>query len=108
LLQGEHHESRRHLAVEVMTCALDYWTQCTGLSKADLATQSKLWKTYTNQDGWERTQTLDRYLAIATFPQRPAWVKVFKTAEFALAAGTVDSALRARLEVLLTRLRVQK
>jgi len=108
LLQGEHHESRRHLAVEVMTCALDYWTQCTGLSKADLATQSGLWKTYTNQDGWERTQTLDRYLSIDTFPQRPAWVKVFKTAEYVLAAGKVDSALRARLEVLLTRLRVQK
>jgi two-component system sensor histidine kinase ChiS len=108
LLQGEPHESRRHLAVEVMTCALDYWTQCTGLSKADLAAQSTLWKTYTNRDGWERTQTLDRYLTIATFPQRPAWVKVFKTAEYVLAAGTVDSALRARLEVLLTRLRVQK
>ncbi|MFZ7127525.1 MAG: ATP-binding protein [Desulfobacterales bacterium] len=108
LLQGERHQTRRHLAVEVMTCALDYWTQCTGLSKADLATQSKLWKTYTNQDGWERTQTLDRYLAIESFPQRPAWLKIFKTAEYVLAAGTVDSALRARLEALLTRLRVRK
>ncbi len=108
LLHGESHASRRHLAAEVMSCALEYWTQCTGLSKADLAHRSKLWKTYTNLDGWERTQTLDRYLDIATFPLRPAWIRVFKTAEFVLANGTIESALRARLEVLLTRLRVQK
>jgi two-component system, sensor histidine kinase ChiS len=108
LLQGKDHESRRHLGAEVMNSTLDYWIQCTGLSKADMASQSKLWKTYTNQDGWERTQTLDRYLDIETFPQRPAWAKVLKTAEFVLANGTVDSPLRSRLEVLLTQLRVQK
>ncbi len=108
LLRGESHESRRHLAAEVMTCALDYWIQCTGLSKKDLAHQSRLWKTYTNQDGWERTQTLDRYLDIETFPLRPAWSKVLKTAEFVLANGKVESVLRSRLEVLLTRLRVRK
>ncbi len=108
LLDGEDFESRRHLAVEVMNCSLDYWTQCTGLSKAELARQSKLWKTYANMDGWERTQTLDRYLKIDTFPQRPVWIKVLKTGEFVLANGNVPSPLRARLEVLLARLRVQK
>lgn len=107
VFQGENHASRRHLGAEVMTCALDYWIQCTGLSKADLARQSKLWKTYTNQDGWERTQTLDRYLNIEFFPQRPAWIKIFKTAQFVLVNGTVDSPLRSRLEVLLTKLRVR-
>ena len=108
LLDGEDFESRRHLAVEVMNCSLDYWTQCTGLSKAELARQSRLWKTYANMDGWERTQTLDRYLKIATFPQKPSWIRVLRTGEFVLANGNVPSPLRSRLEVLLTRLWVQK
>jgi len=108
LLDGEDFESRRHLAVEVMNCSLDYWTQCTGLSKVELARRSRLWKTYANDDGWERTQTLDRYLKITTFPRRPLWIKVLKTGEFVLTNGIVPSPLRSRLEVLLTKLRVQK
>jgi two-component system sensor histidine kinase ChiS len=91
-----------------MTCALDYWTESTGLTKAELARQSKLWKIYTNLDGWERTQTLDRYLNIETFPQKPLWIKVLKTADFVLANGKALSPLRTRLEILLTKLRVQK
>jgi two-component system sensor histidine kinase ChiS len=62
----------------------------------------------TNRDGWERTQTLDRYLDIGTFPLRPAWAKIMKTAEFVLATGTGDSVLRSRLEILLARLRVSR
>jgi two-component system, sensor histidine kinase ChiS len=108
LLDGESFESRRHLAAEVMICALDYWTESTGLTKTELARQSRLWKIYTNLDGWERTQTLDRYLNIETFPQKPLWIKVLKTADFVLANGKTMSPLRARLEVLLTKLRVQK
>jgi two-component system sensor histidine kinase ChiS len=108
MLNGESFESRRHLAVEVMTCALDYWTESTGLTKTELARQSKLWKTYMNLDGWERTQTLDRYLHIDTFPQRPQWIKILKTTEFVLANGKAPSTLRTRLEVLLTKLRIQK
>jgi hypothetical protein len=56
LLEGEDSESGRHLAVEVMNCSLDYWTQCIGLSKVELARQSKLRKTSANRDGWERTR----------------------------------------------------
>jgi two-component system sensor histidine kinase ChiS len=108
LVDPDRHESRRHLAVEVMNISLDYWTQCSGLAKADLARRSGLWKVYTNQDGWERTQTLDRYLQIATFPQRPLWNKIVKSAEFVLSAGTVSSPLRTRLEVLLDRLQSEK
>jgi two-component system sensor histidine kinase ChiS len=79
-----------------MTCALDYWTESTGLTKKELARQSKLWKTYMNLDGWGRTQTFDRYLNIETFPQRPQWIKILKTAEFVLASGRVPSTLRTR------------
>jgi len=108
LLNDEDYESRRHLAVEVMNCALTYWTESTGLTKAELAHQSRLWKVYTNMDGWERTQTLDKYLDIEIFPKKPLWLKIFKTAEFVLANDDKPSALRTRLEVLLARLRVSK
>jgi two-component system, sensor histidine kinase ChiS len=108
LFDGECFESRRHLAVEVMTCALDYWTESTGLTKAELARQSGLWKIYTNLDGWERTQTLDRYLNIDTFPQKPLWIKVLKTADFVLANDKGLSPLGTRLEILLKKLRAQK
>ncbi|MEZ4599048.1 MAG: 7TM diverse intracellular signaling domain-containing protein [Syntrophotaleaceae bacterium] len=108
LMNLEKFESKRHLAVEVMNCSLNYWTRCTGLTKVDLARQSGLWSIYTNQDGWERTQTLDRYLHIETFPRRPLWNKVLKTAGFVLATGTNPSPLRTRLEVLLTQLRLRK
>lgn len=106
LLQMEPLGSRHEIAVEVMRCALDYWIECTGLSKADLAIQSRIWTTYTNPDGWVRTQTLDKYLQFDTLPQRPNWRKIFQTADFVLAANTVDSSLRARLEVLLLKMRV--
>ncbi|RQW85898.1 MAG: response regulator [Geobacter sp.] len=108
ILDEESYKSRRHLAVEVMNCALDYWTESTGLAKNDLASRSKLWKIYTNVDGWERTQTLDRYLNIDTFPQKPQWIKVMKTADYVLANGKMPSVLRARLEALLMQLRVRR
>jgi two-component system sensor histidine kinase ChiS len=108
LLNDENYQSRRHLAVEVMNCSLEYWTESTGFTKAELAHQSRLWKVYTNLDGWERTQTLDRFLNIDTFPRKPNWIKVFKTAEFVLANAEKPSALRTRLEILLTKLRVSK
>jgi two-component system sensor histidine kinase ChiS len=108
LLNDENFQSRRHLAVEVMNCSLEYWTESTGFTKAELAHQSRLWKVYTNLDGWERTQTLDRFLNIDTFPRKPNWIKVFKTAEFVLAIAEKPSALRTRLEILLTKLRVSK
>lgn len=108
LFTDERYESKRHLAAEVMTCALEYWTESTGLTKAELAHQSRIWKVYANMDGWERTQTLDKYLQIDTFPQKPQWHKIFKTAEFVLANAGKHSALRTRLEVLLDRLRVSR
>ncbi len=108
LLPVDGFESRRHLAVEAMQCSLDYWTKSTGQTKAELACRSRLWNVYTNQDGWERTQTLDRYLHIDTFPQKPQWFKVLKTADFVLANCTTPSVFRSRLESLLTRLRVSR
>lgn len=61
---------------------------------------------YTNLDGWERTQTMDRYLDIRTLPQKPRWRQVVRTAEFVLAACDTPSDLRDRLEAALIKLRV--
>jgi two-component system sensor histidine kinase ChiS len=47
-------ESQRSLAQEIMTRALACWTEQTGATKVELAFQSKIWKVYTNRDGWQR------------------------------------------------------
>jgi two-component system, sensor histidine kinase ChiS len=99
-------EDRRRLIVAVMTLSLDYWAEATGTMKVDLAEQSGLWKVYTNLDGWERTQTLDRYLDVQTLPRKPRRRQVIRTAEFVLAACDTESGLRQRLEAALTNLRI--
>lgn len=102
---GTDRDSRRLCAVEVMSLAIDYWCETTGTGKAELASESKIWKVYTNLDGWERTQTLDRYLDSKTLPTNPRWNKVIATADFVLAACDRSSDARARLEASLARFR---
>lgn len=102
---GQREADRRRLAVETMRCSLDYWSETTGTTKADLARESRLWRVYTNQDGWERTQTLDRYLSLDTLPPNPRWKQVAATADFVLASGRDDSPARQRLEQALAELR---
>lgn len=102
---GEQHESRRHLAVEVMTLSIDYWCEATGSTRFDLARASEIWKVYTNLDGWERTQTLDRYLDIHTCPKQPRWKRIYATADYVLAACQTESPTRNRLMESLSRLR---
>ena len=99
-------EDRRRMIVETATLCLDYWAEATGTTKIELAESSGLWKVYTNLDGWERTQTLDRYLDIQTLPRKPRQRQVIQTAEFVLAACDTESDLRDRLEAALTRLRI--
>ncbi len=76
----------RELAVQVMQAALDCWAEATGKGKGELAIQSGLWNAYMERDGYLRTQTLDKYLAVETLPQRPRWLSVVATAEFVLSA----------------------
>jgi two-component system sensor histidine kinase ChiS len=101
-------EGRRLLALEVMQIALEYWTEATGETKFDLARRSMLWQVYTNLDGWERTQTLDRYLDPASFPQKPRMNKIIETADFVLATCHKASPARDRLEISLERLRAMR
>ncbi len=78
-----------------------------GKGKAELARESGLWAVYMDRDGWERTQTLDRYLNSATFPERPRWSKLFDTVEFVLASPGEASEQREELEILLKKTKKQ-
>jgi two-component system sensor histidine kinase ChiS len=98
-------EGRRQLAVTAMNLAMEYWTETTGNDKFELARQSGLWKVYTNQDGWERAQTLDKYLNINTLPARPRWKLIMATCNFVLASSIESSALRNQLEEDLSKMR---
>jgi len=88
------------LAVELLNTALRLWVgQTPSKSKADLARESGLWTVYMNLDGWERTQTLDRYLAVETFPVKVHWERILKTIQFVLASpGITDAESRKQLE----------
>lgn len=99
-------KDRRFLAVKVMRLCLDYWLECRGADKFDLARESRLWTLYTNPDGWERTQTLDKYLDAKTLPKRPNWKKISATADFVLRNCPDPSLLREKLESSLERLRL--
>ncbi|MCP4721740.1 MAG: response regulator [Desulfobacteraceae bacterium] len=106
LLSPEKQETRNHLAILVMNLSIDYWVEATHTEKFALARQSGLWKVYTNQDGWERTQTLDKYLDIATLPKRPRWKLVLATADFVLIFCNNPSPRRDHLETALAELRL--
>ena len=83
-MTGEGKGNLREVAAEVMTLSLELWVLCTGTTKVELARESGLWKVYTDKDGWDRTQTLDKYLKLESFPQRPRLAQVVRTAEFVL------------------------
>jgi len=106
LTKDKNPEDKRWLAHQVMTLSLEYWTESTGAAKSEIARQSKLWYIYTNQDGWERTQTLDKYLDPAVFPVRPRWKKVVSTADFVLSTCKTPSPTRDRLETALEKFRL--
>lgn len=99
-------KDRRFLTVKVMSICLDYWRECRGGDKFDLARASGLWTVYTNPDGWERAQTLDKYLDPKILPNRPNWKKILATADFVLHNCLDPSLLREKLESALARLRL--
>jgi len=106
LTNEKDQENTRSLALQVMTLSLEYWTEATGATKSEMARRSKLWYVYTNRDGWERTQTLDKYQDPNTFPIRPRWSKVISTADFVLSNCEISSPTRDRLETVLEKLRL--
>jgi two-component system sensor histidine kinase ChiS len=91
-------QRRRELGATIMNQALDLWVRETGATKIDLAEQSGIWKVYMNRNGFERTQTLDKYLSAKTFPKNPRWPKVYRTVEYVLAGCTGKSRHQKELE----------
>ncbi len=104
LLSRSDHEEKRLLAVKLMNLTIDYWTESTGEDRIELARRSGLWNIHTNPDGWERAQTLERYLDPGTVPARPRLKPVIRSADYVLAACKTPSPLRDRLEISLTKL----
>jgi len=78
-------QRRRELGVTIMNQALALWVSETGTTKIDLAEQSGIWKVYMNRDGFERAQTLDKYLSLTKLPKNPRWPKIYRTVEYVLA-----------------------
>ena len=89
--------------VELMNASLDCWGKSTGLLKIDLALQSNLWKVYTDYNGYQRTQTFDKYLEVATLPKKPKVNLIFQTASFVLANAKGGSPQKAKLESALAQ-----
>lgn len=104
----ENGMEKKKLGVHAMNLAMAYWFESTATSKIDLARRSNLWAVHTNQNGFERTQTLDKYLDINRLPQRPRWNQIYQTLAFVLDASKAPSPLREELEHSLTALRLIK
>ncbi|MDG5815417.1 ATP-binding protein [Chitinispirillales bacterium ANBcel5] len=92
---------RKNVAVNLLNRAIEVCTEHTTLTKFSLAEQSGLWKVHTNADGWQRTQTLDRYLTTRTFPKYPKWETIEKTVKFVIARLDKKPALQQELEEML-------
>ncbi|MCP4693217.1 MAG: response regulator [Desulfobacterales bacterium] len=106
LLGKDREEDERQIIPEIMHLTLSYWREATNTTKIDLALRSGLWKVYTNLDGWERAQTMDKYLTLETLPKKPRWKQVLSTVEYVLEICQTESATRNHLELMLVRLRM--
>jgi two-component system sensor histidine kinase ChiS len=95
---------QRRLMVDAMNLTLDLWVHQTATTKVELARRSGLWSVYTDRDGWQRTQTLDRYLTLDTLPQRPRRRVVTRTAEYVLGQYPGETDSHRQLGDILTRL----
>jgi len=108
LLEPASDLEKKRLGVRAMTLAVEYWHLATGENRIALAETSKLWKVHTNQNGFQRTQTLDKYLDIKLIPKQPRWNQIHQTVEFVLTACQDPSPLRDELERTFAELRMTK
>lgn len=96
--------AERQQVVALMNLSLDLWVRQTATSKVELARRSGLWKIYMNPNGWERTQTLDRYLTVSTLPRQPRRRVVIRTAEYVLKHCPGETGAHAEIRELMARL----
>ncbi|WP_419786036.1 LuxR C-terminal-related transcriptional regulator [Pseudodesulfovibrio sp.] len=91
--------------VDLMNLTIHYWVESTGRTKADLAEDSQIWRVYHDQNGWRRTQTLDKYLDIHTLPKSPRITQVLQTAYYVLKTCRAPSDRRHQLEAAIKGVR---
>lgn len=104
-LLPRHYPEKCRNAIHAMTLGLAYWQEDTGLTKVALAEQSGIWKVYMDKNGFQRTQTLDKYLDANKFPKKPRWNQIFGTIDFVLQSCKTRSPLRQKLKALQTFLK---
>jgi two-component system sensor histidine kinase ChiS len=70
------------LANRIMIDSVALWKEATKKEKWDFAEASGLWKVHPDEDGWQRTATLDKYLDFRKMPKFPRWNTVIESARF--------------------------
>lgn len=78
------------LAYRIMLLVIQIWKKRTGKTKIEFAQQSRLWKIHLDPNGWQRTQTLDKYLEYQKVPKNPRWKTIIDSAEFVLSLSCSD------------------
>ena len=101
---NEMQQDKRLLIVEMMNLTQDLWVQETSTTKVELAYQSGIWRVYVDKDGWERTQTLDRYFSLDRLPKYPRWHHVLRTAKFVLKQCPGESENHLKLQQAILKL----
>ena len=82
LLNQAELEDPSQLARETLRLSMEIWEDATGLTKADFAEFSSIWTVSVDSNGWRRTQTLDKYLALDKAIKFPKWRKILDSADF--------------------------
>jgi CheY-like chemotaxis protein len=72
------------LGYQIMTSAMALWKEATGCEKWEFAEKSGLWKVHPDENGWQRTATLDKYLDFRKMPKFPRWNTIVLSAQFVL------------------------
>ena len=97
-LHNQEQSQFRKLHCDAMKTALLVWELSTGRGKADLADASGHWSTYLDDKGTLRAKTLDRYLDLASLPQKPKSHLVINTLQYVLSHCQANEQLRLLLE----------
>jgi two-component system sensor histidine kinase ChiS len=107
--QLSFHEHTRtdpfELGNRIMISTVALWKEATGREKWDFAEASGLWKVHPDEDGWQRTATLDKYLDFRKMPQFPRWQTIFESARFVVAEARKQGCRSERIAVIEANIR---
>ncbi|MBF0351874.1 MAG: response regulator [SAR324 cluster bacterium] len=93
-----HH---RQLLVNTLNMAVLCWENLTGEKKGDLALKSGMWNVTKHANGSLSSRTMDRYLSLPTFPEKPKMALIFGTVEFVLQHMPEHSSTKQQLSHML-------